>query len=142
MPLFIEELTSSIQRTPIRSRPEESNFERTAQPAALRVPETLHDALMERLDRVAPGHRVAQTAAVIGREFSYDLLSFAAANCRNDLRSALSVLEEADIIYRVDISPSVRFAFKHALLRDAIYNSLLRGRRQEIHADIARNFRD
>ena len=137
VPLFIEELTSSIQRTPIRSRLEESDLERTTQSAVLKVPETLHDALMERLDRVAPGHRVAQTAAVIGREFSYDLLSFATGIGGNDLRSALSVLEEADVIYRVDISPSTRFAFKHVLLRDAIYNSLLRGKKQEIHADIA-----
>ena len=137
VPLFIEELTSSIQRAPARARPENGDFRRTAPSTAFKVPETLHDALMERLDRVAPGHRVAQTAAVIGREFSYDLLSFATGIADNDLRSALSVLEEADIIYRVDISPSVRFAFKHVLLRDAIYNSLLRGRRQEIHADIA-----
>jgi len=137
VPLFIEELTSSIQRTPVRSRFEGSGFEQTKQPAALKVPETLHDALMERLDRVEPGHRVAQTAAVIGREFSYDLLSFATGIGDSDLRSALSVLEEADVIYRVDIAPSTRFSFKHTLLRDAIYNSLLRGKRQEIHADIA-----
>jgi class 3 adenylate cyclase/predicted ATPase len=137
VPLFIEELTSSIQRAPARARPENGDFNRTKPSTALKVPETLHDALMERLDRVAPGHRVAQTAAVIGREFSYDLLSFAAGLGGNDLNSALSVLEEADVIHRVDILPSVRFAFKHVLLRDAIYNSLLKGKRQEIHADIA-----
>ena len=137
VPLFIEELTSSIQQRPIGSRLEENGFKRTIQSPMLKVPETLHDALMERLDRVAPGHKVAQTAAVIGREFSYDLLSLATGIGGDDLRSALSVLEEADIIYRVDISPFVRFAFKHALLRDAIYNSLLRDKRQEIHADIA-----
>ena len=63
-----------------------------------------------------------------------------------DLRSALSQLEDADVIYRTGVSPSVRFAFKHVLLRDAVYNSLLRGKRQEIHADIAavlgKHFRD
>jgi class 3 adenylate cyclase/predicted ATPase len=137
VPLFIEELTSSIQRAPARARSENGDFKRTTPSTAFKVPETLHDALMERLDRVAPGQRVAQTAAVIGREFSYDLLSFATGIVSNDLNSALSVLEEADIIHRVDISPSVRFAFKHVLLRDAIYNSLLKGKRQEIHADIA-----
>jgi predicted ATPase len=89
VPLFIEELTSSIAST-----------EQTAQPAALRVPETLHDALMERLDRVAPGARIAQIAATIGREFSYDLLSAVSHIEDSDLRSALSQLEEADIIYR------------------------------------------
>jgi class 3 adenylate cyclase/predicted ATPase len=137
VPLFIEELTSSVQRAPTRARPEDGDFKRTRPPTAFKVPETLHDALMERLDRVAPGHRVAQTAAVIGRVFSYDLLSFATGMGGDDLNSALSVLEEADVIHRVDISPSVRFAFKHVLLRDAVYNSLLKGKRQEIHADIA-----
>jgi tetratricopeptide (TPR) repeat protein len=121
----------------VRSRLEESDSERANRSVALKVPETLHDALMERLDRVAPGHKVAQTAAVIGREFSYDLLSFTTGIGGDDLRSALSVLEEADVIFRVDISPFERFAFKHVLLRDAIYNSLLRDKRQEIHANIA-----
>ena len=137
VPLFIEELTSSIQRAPLRARLQENDFKRTTPSPTFKVPETLHDALMERLDRVAPGHRAAQTAAVIGREFSYDLLSFATGIGGDDLNSALSVLEGADVIHRVDISPSVRFAFKHVLLRDAIYNSLLKAKRQEIHADIA-----
>src|SRR5215475_12308465 len=92
---------------------------------------------MERLDRVEPSRRLAQIAAVIGREFSYDLLSAASRIDEDDMQSALSLLEQADIIYRVGISPSVRFAFKHVLLRDAIYDSLLRSKRQHIHADIA-----
>ena len=92
---------------------------------------------MERLDRVAPSRRLVQIAAVIGREFSYDLLLAASQIGEEDMHSALSLLEQADIIHRVGISPSVRFAFKHALLRDAIYKSLLRGKRQQIHADIA-----
>ena len=134
VPLFIEELTSSILSAPSRTR---DPSERVAQPTLLKVPETLSDALMERLDRVAPGRRIAQIAALIGREFSYNLLSAAAQINEDDMQSALSLLEQADIIYRVSISPSVRFAFKHALLRDAIYDSLLRSKRQQIHADIA-----
>jgi Predicted ATPase len=134
VPLFIEELTNSMLSAPLRTR---GTFERTAQPALLRVPETLSDALMERLDRVAPSRRLAQIAAVIGREFSYDLLSAASQIDEDDMQSALSLLEQADIIYRVGISPFVRFAFKHVLLRDAIYDSLLRSKRQQIHADIA-----
>jgi class 3 adenylate cyclase/predicted ATPase len=134
VPLFIEELTSSTLSAPLRTR---GTFERTAQPALLRVPETLSDALMERLDRVAPSRRVAQIAAVIGREFSYNLLSAASRIDEEEVQSALSLLEQADIIYRVGISPFVRFAFKHVLLRDAIYDSLLRSKRQQIHADIA-----
>jgi len=134
VPLFIEELTSSMLSAPLRTR---GTFERAAQPALLRVPDTLSDALMERLDRVAPSRRLAQIAAVIGREFSYDLLSAASQIEEDDMLSALSLLEQADIIYRVGISPFLRFAFKHALLRDAIYDSLLRSKRQQIHADIA-----
>ena len=134
VPLFIEELTSSMLTAPLRTQ---GTFERTPQPASLRVPETLSDALMERLDRVAPSRKVVQIAAVIGREFSYDLLSAASRLDEEDMVSALSLLEQADIIYRVGISPSVRFAFKHVLLRDAIYDSLLRSKRQHIHSDIA-----
>ena len=132
VPLFIEELTSSTLSAPLRE-----TLGHTEQPASLRVPETLSDALMERLDRAAPSRRVAQIAAVIGREFSDDLLSAAARIDEEDMQSALSLLEQADIIYRVGISPFVRFAFKHVLLRDAIYNSLLKSKRQQIHADIA-----
>ena len=134
VPLFIEELTNSMLSAPLRTR---GNFERAGQPALLRVPDTLSDALMERLDRVAPSRRLALIAAVIGREFSFDLLSAVSQADAEDMLTALSLLEQADIIYRVDISPSVRFAFKHVLLRDAIYDSLLRSKRQQIHADIA-----
>src|SRR6185312_9505307 len=129
---FIEELTSSTLSGPL-----EETSGRTEQRAPLRVPETLSDALMERLDRVAPSRRLAQLAAVIGREFSYDLLSATAQIDEDEMQSALALLEEADIIYRVGSAPVVRFAFKHALLRDAIYDSLLKSKRQQTHADIA-----
>jgi class 3 adenylate cyclase/predicted ATPase len=134
VPLFIEELTSSTLSPPSQTQ---ATAGRAAQPALLRVPETLSDALMERLDRVAPSRRVVQIAAVIGREFSYDLLAAASRLNDEDMVSVLSQLEQADIIYRVGISPSVRFAFKHVLLRDAIYDSLLRSKRQQVHSDIA-----
>ena len=134
VPLYIEELTSSMLSAPLRTR---TTFERAAQPALLRVPETLSDALMERLDRVAPSRKLALIAAVIGREFSYDLLAAVSQAAEEDLQPALLLLVEADIIYQVDLSPFVRFAFKHVLLRDVIYESLLRSKRQQIHSDIA-----
>jgi class 3 adenylate cyclase/predicted ATPase len=134
VPLFIEELTSSTLSPPSQTQAASG---RVAQPVLLRVPETLSDALMERLDRVAPSRRVVQIAAVIGREFSYDLLAAASRLNDEDMVSVLSQLEQAEIIYRVGISPSVRFAFKHVLLRDAIYDSLLRSKRQQVHSDIA-----
>ena len=111
VPLFVEELTSSMLSAPIRTR---GTFERAPQLALLRVPDTLSDALMERLDRVAPSRRLVQIAAVIGREFSYDLLSAVSRIDDDNMLSALSLLEQADIIYRVGISPFLRFAFKHA----------------------------
>jgi len=134
VPLFIEELTTSTFMAPAQNTQQRINSQ---QPGPAKVPETLHDALMERVDRVTQGRKLAQIAAVIGREFSYDLLTAASRTEESDLQSALAQLEAADIIYRTGISPSIRFAFKHVLLRDAVYNSLLRGRRQEIHADIA-----
>jgi len=137
VPLFIEELTTSTITGPVQSSQQRGDLEQHAATAPAKVPESLHDALMERVDRLAHGRRLAQIAAVIGREFSYDLLTAASRTDESDLQSALRQLEEADIIYRTGISPSVRFSFKHVLLRDAVYNSLLRGRRQEIHADIA-----
>lgn len=146
VPLFIEELTTSIISAPRQNRQQKNDYDQPTALETAKVPETLHDALMERLDRVSHGRRLAQIAAVIGREFSYDLLTAASRTDEIDLHSALSQLEDADVIYRTGISPSVRFAFKHVLLRDAVYNSLLRGKRQEIHADIAtvleKHFRD
>ena len=100
VPLFIEELTSSMFSAPLRTQ---ATSERTAQPALLRVPETLSDALMERLDRVAPSRKVVQIAAVIGREFSYDLLAAASRLNEEEMVSVLSQLEQADIIYRIRI---------------------------------------
>ena len=136
VPLFIEELTSSILRAPAGSRTAPESFERTAPPLVPNVPDTLHDALMERLDRAPHGRRLTQVAAVIGREFSYDLLSLATRIDEDHLRESLWRLEEAGIIYRVGLSPFIRFAFKHALLRDAMYNSLLKSTRRQIHAQI------
>src|SRR5204862_1990030 len=98
VPLFIEELTSSMLSAPFRTR---GTFERAAQPALLRVPDTLSDALMERLDRVAPSRKLAQIAAVIGREFSYVLLSAASQIDDDEMLSGLSLLEQAQIIYIV-----------------------------------------
>jgi class 3 adenylate cyclase/tetratricopeptide (TPR) repeat protein len=136
IPLFVEELTSSILRAPAENQAGGDGLASTPR-TATSVPETLHDALMERLDRVAQGRKLAQIAAVIGREFSYDLLSVALRIDESDLQRSLARLEEADIIYRVGVSPFVRFAFKHTLLRDAIYNSLLRSTRRQNHANIA-----
>lgn len=136
LPLFIEELTNSILAS-MRNRIADGTVAAASNPISLKVPDTLYDALMERLDRVPQGRKLTQTAAVIGREFSYELLSLALKIDENDLQLTLARLEDADIIYRVGISPQVLFAFKHALLRDAIYSSLLKSSRRQTHAELA-----
>ena len=136
LPLFIEELTNSILAS-MRNRISDSNGKQAANQTMLKVPESLYDALMERLDRVPQGRRLTQTAAAIGRDFSYELLALACPIDEDDLQLTLARLEDADIIYRVGISPQVQFAFKHALLRDAIYSSLLKSSRRQMHAELA-----
>jgi class 3 adenylate cyclase/tetratricopeptide (TPR) repeat protein len=136
LPLFIEELTHSILSS-MRNRIADSTTAPNSDQNALKVPDTLYDALMERLDRVPQGRRLTQTAAAIGREFSYELLSLALRIDENEMQLTLARLEDADIIYRVGISPQVLFAFKHALLRDAIYSSLLKSSRRQMHAELA-----
>ena len=135
IPLFVEELANSALESSIGSRLADGNLSRANQSIA--IPETLHDALMERIDRVPQGRNLAQIAAVIGRDFSYEILSVASGVGENDLTLVLSMLEDADVIYRVGISPNTRFAFKHVLLRDAVYNSLIRNKRRKIHGQIA-----
>ncbi len=112
VPLFIEELTTSILSAPRQSRPQNGGFEGTTPIGDARVPETLHDALMERLDRVTHGRQLAQIAAVIGREFSYDLLTVASRTDETDLRSTLSrdwrppISSSAPAFYRRCVFPS------------------------------------
>ena len=131
VPLFIEELTTSILERAVAN----ARHFRARRPARI-VQGSTAQRCIDGTARPAP-RPIAQVAAVIGREFSCDLLSAVAQINESELQSALLLLEEADIIYRVGITPSIRFVFKHALLRDAIYDSLLRSRKQQIHSDIA-----
>ena len=101
------------------------------------VPGTLQDSLMARLDRLAPAKAVAQTAAVIGREFSYSLLETVAAMDEGVLRAALRSLVDAGLIFVRGDPPDALYIFKHALVQDAAHQSLLRSRRQDLHARLA-----
>ena len=103
----------------------------------LAIPATLHDSLVARLDRLVPVKEVAQIAAVIGREFSYELLAAVAPLADNELQDALNRLEEAELVFRRAPAPGATYRFKHALVRDAAYESLLKGRRQQLHGRIA-----
>ena len=94
------------------------------------IPTTLHDSLMARLDRLAPVKEVAQVAAAIGREFSYRLLACVAPSSGLLLQDALAQLAAAEVIFSQGEPPDCTYIFKHALLQDAAYSSLLRGKRQ------------
>src|SRR5262249_19469932 len=104
---------------------------------SLAIPASLHDSLLARLDRLAPVKEVAQIGAAIGREFSYDLLTAVARRSERQLQDALSHLAEAGLILWPGVPPEAWFVFKHALVQDAAYGTLLRTRRQELHASIA-----
>ena len=89
---------------------------------------------MARLDRRAPVREVAQIASVIGREFSHELLAAVAPLQDSELEAALADLGAAELVFRRGLPPNVVYAFKHALVQDAAYASLLRSRRQHLHA--------
>ena len=104
----------------------------------LAIPSTLQDSLMARLDRLAPVKEIAQIGAAIGREFSYRLLEAVSPIKGPALQDALGQLMAAELIYGRGAPPEATYIFKHALVQDTAYASLLRSRRQRIHADIAR----
>ena len=92
---------------------------------------------MARLDRLPSARQVAQIGAVIGREFSYEMLAAVAERSEVELRSALERLEAAELIHRCGGPPDNKYSFKHALVRDAAYGSILKSRRRALHGRIA-----
>jgi class 3 adenylate cyclase/tetratricopeptide (TPR) repeat protein len=136
VPLFLEELTRAALEARVRQR---SVPEAVASvpPASSGVPATLHASLMARLDGLRPVAReVAQIGAAIGREFGYELLSAVAERSEAELQNALGQLTEAGLVFRHGSMPAASFLFKHALVQDVAYGTLLRARRQELHAMI------
>jgi predicted ATPase len=101
------------------------------------IPATLQDSLAARLDRLAPVKEIAQIGAAIGREFSYPLLRAVAGRDERALRAGLGELEEAELLFRSGMPPDARYTFKHALVQDTAYQTLLRSRRQILHRQIA-----
>ena len=136
VPLYLEELTKAVLEG---GGPENAGgrWQLAGSLAPLAIPATLHDSLMARLDRLAPVKQVAQVAAAIGREFSKDLLAAVCQLAGPQLDHALHQLSAAELIYRRSMPPDAIYFFKHALVQDAAYASLLRGPRQQIHAQIA-----
>ena len=106
------------------------------------IPVTLHDSLMARLDRLGRPRRSAQVGAVIGSEFSYELLHAVHPIDEEDLQRALRNLADAELIYVRGIAPDATYQFKHALIRDAAYEALLKSRRKELHRLVARTINE
>jgi class 3 adenylate cyclase/predicted ATPase len=136
VPLFIEELTKSVLESGLlREEADRYVLDRALPPFA--IPTTLQDSLMARLDRLASVRLVAQIGAAIGREFSYVLLHAVSRLDEDELQSALDRLVAAELVFQRGEPPEAVYSFKHALVQDAAHSSLLRGSRQQLHAQIA-----
>ncbi|MBI3798619.1 MAG: AAA family ATPase [Deltaproteobacteria bacterium] len=134
VPLFVEELTKMVSES-IESVGSVGSHGRA--PVTLGIPSTLQDALMARLDRLAPVRELAQIGAVLGREFSYELLHAVSSFDEGMLQQGLRQLVEAELIYQRGLPPRATYLFKHALVQDTAYQSLLKSRRQQLHQQIA-----
>jgi tetratricopeptide (TPR) repeat protein len=135
IPLFVEEMTKAVLEAE-----GEGEARRTAAAVpspALAVPASLHASLMARLDRLGPAKEVAQIAAAIGREFSHALLAAVVRKPEAELNSALDRLIAAGLLFRQGVPPHATYLFKHALVQDAAYGTLLREPRRALHARIA-----
>ncbi len=135
VPLFVEELTKTILESDLLVDAGD-HYALTGPLPAQSIPTTLHDSLMARLDKLAPVKEVAQLAATLGRVFSHELLAALSPLGQSALEQALSELVEAELLFRRGSLPEVTYEFKHALLQDAAYGSLLRAKRQQLHARI------
>ena len=135
VPLFVEELTKAV----VEVGADRGYGSIAAVPSSsLTVPATLHASLLGRLDRLGPGAKtVAQVGAAIGRDFSHELLAAAAPLTEAELQGALRRLVEAGLVFQRGVPPTAEYLFKHALVQDTAYSTLLRGPRQALHHRIA-----
>src|SRR5207244_12346419 len=121
VPLFVEELTKAMLEVEARGASERT------------IPATLQDSLMARLDRLGPAKEVAQVAAVIGREFSYALLSVVSPLADADLQASLHRLVDAELLYARGVPPDAHYVFKHAPVQATAYEALLQSRQRDAH---------
>jgi len=136
VPLFVEELTKMVLESDLLQE-REGRYALTGPLPPLAIPTTLHDSLMARLDRLATVKGLAQLGATLGREFSYERLQAVAPWDESPLRRGLQQLVEAEFLYQQGLPPQATYMFKHALIQDAAYQSLLRSTRQQYHQRIA-----
>jgi tetratricopeptide (TPR) repeat protein len=141
VPLFIEELTKTVIESGMLA--DAGNRYTVAGPLPpLAIPTSLNASLLARLDRLAPAREVAQVGAALGRSFSYELISAIAAMPQQQLDEALAQLVRAELIFQRGVPPNAEYTFKHALVQDAAYSTLLHSRRQQFHARIAAAIED
>ncbi len=137
VPLFVEELTKAVLESELLVEADD-HYELTGPLPPLAIPSTLQDSLMARLDRLAPVKEVAQVGAAIGREFQHRLLAAVSPMRDNDLQNALGQLVESELVFRRGTGAEVSYIFKHALVQDVAYESLLKSKRQVLHQRIAK----
>jgi class 3 adenylate cyclase/tetratricopeptide (TPR) repeat protein len=141
VPLFVEELTKTVLESSLLCE-RDGAYILNATLTPLAIPSTLQDSLMARLDRLAPVKGIAQIGAAIGREFSYRLLEAVSPIGGPALQDALDQLMAAELLYRRGAPPDSTYVFKHALVQDTAYATLLKSRRQLLHQRIAEAIRD
>ncbi len=140
VPLFVEEMTKAVLEA--EGEGDERKTTAAIPYSAHAVPASLHASLMARLDRLGAAKGIAQIGAVIGREFSHALLAAVASKAQEELQSALDRLMAAGLLFRQGVPPHATYLFKHALVQDAAYGTLLREPRRALHARIAETLRD
>ena len=136
VPLFVEELTKTVLESGLLQE-REGHYDLTGPVPTLAIPATLHDSLMARLDRLATVKQIAQMGATIGRTFPYNLLRAVASLEEAPLQQGLRQLVQTELVYQRGLPPEATYTFKHALIQDAAYQSLLRSTRQQVHQRIA-----
>jgi class 3 adenylate cyclase/predicted ATPase len=136
VPLYVEEMTKAILEAGILQETD-GRYELRGQLESLAIPTTLQDSLMARLDRLDTAKSVAQLGATIGRQFTYELLCAVAPMDEATLQRELGRLLEAELVYQQGIPPRAAFTFKHALIQDTAYQSLLKSTRQQVHQRLA-----
>lgn len=141
VPLFVEELTRMVVESDLL-RERDGHYDLSGPLPPLAIPSTLQDSLTARLDRLGDAREIAQLAATIGRDFPYELLRSIGSKDEASLQRALEMLVEAEVLYRRGVVPRAQFLFKHALIRDAAYESLLKSKRQQVHSRIARALKE
>jgi class 3 adenylate cyclase/predicted ATPase len=136
VPLFVEELTRMVLESDLL-RDRGDRYELTGALPLLAIPSTLQDSLMARLDRLGTGKEVAQVGAALGRTFQYELLRAIASIDDSTLQDALAKLGESDLLHQRGVPPDATYVFKHALIQETAYQSMLVSRRQQLHTRIA-----